>query len=107
MRIKNGQAGVSDELRADLARRGFAVVPLAPPLEAIASARDDDGDFIFAGGTEYYFRNDTEACWYGEQVWRGLVRSLMDSEPNECLASSPQGSDHEAIHGCRKAGDKR
>lgn len=73
------QAGVPKEVLVQLAALGFVVVPFIAADDFLLAARDDDGALIFAGGVEHYFRNDAEACWYGRQVWRGLLRSLMDS----------------------------
>ena len=70
---------ITPELRERVAAMGYAIVPIE--LGAlVARVTDDDGDRVFSGGTEHYFRNEGEGQWYGEQVWRGFLRAIvMDS----------------------------
>lgn len=61
---------------------GFAIVPIEP-TEEMLNAKDEDGDLIWAGGVEHYFRNDEEADWYARQVWKSMVSNapgLPDAE---------------------------
>jgi len=39
----------------------------------LLAARDGEGDVIFGGGVEHYFRTDDEACGYGRQVWQAML----------------------------------
>ena len=65
---------ISDKFLAALDAAGFAVVPKETTC-AMLDARDDDNDWIWAGGTEHYFRNDEEAHWFGRQVWRSMINA--------------------------------
>ena len=58
--------------------RGLVVVP-AEVTEEMLHATDEDGDLIWAGGTERYFRNNDEAAWYARQVWHAMVKAEMNS----------------------------
>ena len=69
---------LTPELLAALDAAGFSVVP-KEATEAILSARDSDGDEIFGGGTEHYFRNREEGHWYGRQVWTAMVKAALES----------------------------
>lgn len=74
---------------------GFALVP-QEPNEAMLSALDDDGEVIWGGGVEHYFRNDNEADWYGRQVWRAMVKAAQESAeaiPNEAVHRGGSQSD--------------
>lgn len=88
---------ISKEVRERFWRDGYAIVPLDAG-DAIDRVCDDDGDLVFDGGVEHYFRNTAEALWYGRQVWRGFLRA-MDSLPPSSLTSGPEGAGDEAIHG--------
>lgn len=68
---------ITAALRGGLLRQGLAIVPVEATPE-ILSARDDDGDVIFAAGNEHFFRNQEEANWYARQVWRGIAIAQMD-----------------------------
>ena len=80
----NNPAGAPDlkVITPDLLRAleavGMVIVP-KEATDAILSARDTDGDEIWGGGTEHYFRNRTEGHWYGRQVWRAMVKAALES----------------------------
>jgi hypothetical protein len=93
---------ITPELRAACARAGFAIVPIDPTDTVILSVRDDDGDPVFDGGVEHYFRSEEEAVWFGKQVWRGLLRA-MDSGDADAI-SSQRGAGDEALHGRGQGG---
>jgi len=73
------EIGVTPKLCARLCDAGYAIVPVEIGPE-LARVTDDDGDLIFSGGVEHFFRNDLEAHSYGKQVWRGFLRALLDSD---------------------------
>lgn len=54
--------------------QGLVLVPLEP-TKAMLEALDGDGDRIWGGSTEHYFRNEDEAFWYARQVWAAMVRA--------------------------------
>lgn len=67
---------VDKATRAVLLKRGFAIVPIEA-TEGVLSATDPDGDLIWDGGAEHYFRNSDEARWYGRRVWRAMVSAAI------------------------------
>lgn len=54
--------------------QGLVLVPFEP-TKAMLEALDDDGDRIWDGSTEHYFRSEDEAFWYARQVWAAMVRA--------------------------------
>jgi len=66
------------EARRIFAERGLVLVP-REPTEQMLSVRDEDGDQIWGGGVEHWFRNKEEAWWYGRQVWLAMVSAAEGS----------------------------
>ena len=52
----------------------MVLVPAEPTDEMLAAMTDACGDIIFESGSEYYFRDDADALWFGRQVWAAMVR---------------------------------
>jgi hypothetical protein len=52
----------------------MVLVPAEPTDEMLEAMTDADGDRIFESGTEYYFRDQADALWFGRQVWAAMVR---------------------------------
>lgn len=65
--------------RIAFADHGLVLVP-AEPTDAMLCAIDEDGDRIWDGGTEHFFRNEKEAFWYARQVWSAMVRAASPSD---------------------------
>lgn len=70
-------AVLMEAARVAFAEQGLVLVPVEPD-DRMLRAVDDDGDRIWDGGTEHYFRSEAEAFSYGRQVWRGMVRASRD-----------------------------
>jgi hypothetical protein len=62
--------------RRAFAEQGLILVP-RNPTRAMLEALDRDGDRIWAGGTEHYFRNEDEAFWYAKQVWHAMIEAAQ------------------------------
>lgn len=65
--------------RFAFADQGLVFVP-AEPTHAMLYTIDDDGDRIWDGGTEDFFRNEEEALWYARQVWAAMVCGASPSD---------------------------
>jgi hypothetical protein len=52
----------------------MVLVPAEPTDEMLEAMTDALGDKIFESGTEYYFRDQADALWFGRQVWAAMVR---------------------------------
>ncbi|MBM3576403.1 MAG: hypothetical protein FJX40_01820 [Alphaproteobacteria bacterium] len=54
--------------------QGFVLVPIDPTVDMLR-ALDDEGDRIWDGTTEHWFRNEEEAFWYARKVWKAMVNA--------------------------------
>lgn len=76
------RALAAEAARAAEREQGLVLVPLEP-TKAMLEALDDDGDRIWDGSTEHYFRNEDEAFWYARQVWAAMVRAAAARSQGE------------------------
>jgi hypothetical protein len=65
--------------RIAFAEQDLVLVPRILTKEML-EAVDEDGDRIWDGGTEHYFRNENEAFWYARLVWSAMLRSAYRSK---------------------------
>jgi hypothetical protein len=71
-------ANLRDAASIAFAEMDLALVP-REPTRAMLEALDDDGDRVWDGGVEHYFRNENEAFWYARQVWAAMLRAASKS----------------------------
>lgn len=76
---QSGDFAAEIEITPEVGRMIGCALPILDLDGVVEQLRDDDGELIFAGGAEHYFRNDREAHWYGRQVLRAFIRAMMDS----------------------------